>query len=96
MKNPITSALICAGLEPMDSWEDLKELIQKFREQTDDDIVIYTGYNKDEINERVKRLSQYKNIIIKFGRYVAGQSPHFDNVLGVNLISDNQYAEKIS
>lgn len=41
-------------------------------------------------------LRRFENIIVKFGRYVPDQKPHFDPVLGVNLASDNQYAERIS
>lgn len=41
-------------------------------------------------------LKSYKNIIIKFGRYVSGQKQHFDDILGVYLSSDNQYAKNIN
>ena len=61
----------------------------------DDDIVIYTGYNKEEIEDKVNKLKQFKNIIIKFGRYIPNQKPHYDPVLGVYLASDNQYAERL-
>ena len=61
-----------------------------------DDIVVYTGYDKEEIPEHLMTLKKYKNIIVKFGRYVPGQQAHFDEVLGVELASDNQYAEKLS
>lgn len=61
------------GLEPFDSWNDLKEFVQKLREYSNDDIVIYTGYNKDEVIEYVKELSIYPNIIVKFGRYIPNQ-----------------------
>lgn len=96
MANPLTNAIVCIGMEPFDSWEDLKELVEKLRNRTEDDIVIYTGYMKHEIYEKVKWLEQYKNIIIKFGRYVPHQTSHYDNILGINLASPNQYAEKIS
>ena len=33
-------------------------------------------------------------IIVKFGRFRPNQEPHYDEVLGVNLISDNQYAKE--
>ena len=33
-------------------------------------------------------------LVIKYGRYVPDQQPHFDEVLGVNLASDNQYARR--
>ena len=49
MNNPITNAIVVAGLEPFDSWDDLLDLVQTFRKYTDDDIVIYTGYYKNEI-----------------------------------------------
>jgi len=41
-------------------------------------------------------LRVFKNIVVKFGRYVPNQQPHYDPVLGVFLASDNQYAERIS
>ena len=84
------------GLEPFDSWDDLLKLIGETRNLTDDDIVIYTGYNKDEIKDKIYLLSEYKNIIIKYGRYVPNQEKHYDDILGVYLASNNQYAEKIS
>ena len=96
INNPITEAVVMQGLEPFDSWNDLKEFVQKLREYNNDDIVIYTGYNKDEVSKYIKELSVYPNIIIKFGRYVPNQERHYDDVLGVHLISNNQYAERIS
>ena len=99
LKNPITEAIVCQGLEPLDTMVMLFLFIKKFREFSDDDIVIYTGYNKEEkrpqdLIEFIKR-NQYKNIIIKYGRYIPDQTPHYDEVLGVNLASDNQYAERL-
>lgn len=96
VNNPITEAVVMQGLEPFDSWDDLFEFIKKLRNKCDDDIVIYTGYNKEEIINRVNILSKYSNIIIKFGRYIPNQEKHYDEVLGVYLASNNQYAEKIS
>jgi hypothetical protein len=43
-----------------------------------------------------KDLCQFSNIIIKFGRFRPGQEPHYDEVLGVKLASDNQYAKRVS
>ena len=96
INNPITEAVVMQGLEPFDSWNDLKKFVQKLREYNNDDIVIYTGYNKDEVSKYIKELSVYPNIIIKFGRYIPKQDGHYDDVLGVHLISNNQYAERIS
>lgn len=96
INNPISEAVVMAGLEPMDSFEELMELISAFRDKTEDDIVIYTGYYKDEILDKVDELSSFKNIIIKFGRFIPYQERHYDKVLGVYLASDNQYAERVS
>ena len=92
--NPLTSAIVLAGLEPFDSFEDVYSLISYFRQYTFDDIVIYTGYNRDEIQEQVEKLKMFKNIIIKYGRFIPNQVPHYDEVLGIKLASDNQYAIK--
>ena len=96
LNNPLTSAICIAGLEPIDSPQDLFDIIRDFRDYTQDDIVIFTGYREDEIPEIIKELQKFKNIIVKFGRYVPNQTPHLDKVLGVKLASDNQYAKKIS
>ena len=42
------------------------------------------------------KLKQYDNIIIKFGRFIPNQEKHYDEVLGVELASPNQYARRIS
>ena len=94
--NPITKSIVVGGLEPFDSWRDLKDLVSLLRTRTLDDIVIYTGYKEEEIKNQIKYLSAYRNIIVKFGRFVPNQEPQYDEVLGVNLISSNQYARRIS
>lgn len=96
LNNNLTHAVVLGGLDPCDSLTDLFDFVASFRKKSDDDIVIYTGYTKCEIPHVVKVLAQYPNIIIKFGRYVPGQQSHYDEVLGVDLASDNQYAERIS
>lgn len=95
MNNPITSAIVIAGLEPFDTFDQLLSLIDGVREYTDDDIVIYTGYYRNEIEDKINQIKNIKNIVIKFGRFIPNQKPHYDKVLGVELVSDNQYAERI-
>lgn len=96
IKNDITKAICCMGLEPFESFNELYSFVVHFRQYSDDDIVIFTGFDKDELLEELERLSKYENIIVKFGRYVPNQEPHYDEVLGIKLVSDNQYAERIS
>lgn len=94
--NPITSAVVIGGLEPFDNYNEVKNLIKEFRYQTNDDIVIYTGYTKKELEDKIKELSIYPNIIVKFGRFVPNSQARMDEALGVKLASSNQYAEYIS
>lgn len=96
LDNNLTSAIVCAGLEPIDSFSDLIELISEFRKYTDDEIIVFTGFSEEEIANKTDILKRYKNLIIKFGRYIPNQEKHYDNVLGVYLASSNQHAEKIS
>lgn len=96
LENNLTSAVCCAGLDPLDTYDQLLEFVKAFREVSNDDIAIYTGYCKNEIIAKVREISKYPNIVMKYGRYIPNQSPHYDDVLGVYLASDNQYAEKIS
>ena len=94
--DPLAEAIVFGGLEPMDTFDDLLHFIAKFRQETDDDIIIYTGYNKEEVADKIAALSSFSNIIIKFGRYIPNSKSRYDEVLGVTLASKNQYAEKIS
>ena len=97
LQNPITKAIIFAGLEPMDSWSDMVSLIDEFRQHTEDEIIVYTGYRIDEICQKTYWLgNKYKNIIFKMGRFIPNLPPRYDEILGIKLVSNNQYAEVIS
>lgn len=96
LANPLSSAIVCGGLEPFDSWPDLSDFITEFRKVSDDPIIIYTGYEPEEINYAIQYLKLFSNIIIKFGRFVPDQESRYDEILGVNLASPNQRAERIS
>lgn len=96
--NSITEAVVCQGLEPIDSFTELMQLISRLRNMgINDDVVIYTGYTKEELAEKhyLEQLKKFENIVIKYGRYLPNNKPHYDDVLGVNLASDNQYAERL-
>ena len=111
LKNPITKAIVIAGLEPFDDANNLVGLINCFRRNTDDDIVIYTGYTEEEVKNMhytiqyswgkqsysyLGEITKHPNIIIKYGRYRPNEEPHYDAVLGVKLASSNQYAVRVS
>jgi len=103
LENAITQAIVFGGLEPLDQQNELLSFIYQFRTifRCKDDIVIFTGYNEHEQEsvQFIKHLDDLNllydnNIVIKYGRYKSTNKPHFDDVLGVSLISDNQYAKQ--
>lgn len=98
MNNPITKAIVFGGLEPFDQFGELFSFLTKLRARyaCHDPVVIYTGYNKDEVADRINSLTAFDNIIVKFGRFIPNDARHRDDVLGVDLASSNQYAEAIS
>lgn len=95
LNNPITEAVTVGGLEPFDQFDELIDFIIKFRAKSNDDIVIYTGYYSNEIFTYLKELSIFKNIIIKFGRFIPDSLPIYDELLGVKLASCNQKAMRL-
>ena len=82
----------------MDQFSEVISFIKDFREVSDDDIVIYTGYTKEEMETMgcLDMLKAFPNIVLKVGRFIMNQPSHYDEVLGVELASSNQYAERIS
>lgn len=96
LQNSITKAIVVGGLEPMDTFQELISFVEVFRKYSSDTLVIYSGYREDEIIEKINILKKYGNIVLKVGRFIPNQENHFDEVLGVNLASKNQYALKIS
>ena len=92
----LEEAIVFGGLEPLLQFNELVSLISKFRKKTEDDIVIYTGYYPSEVEKEINILKKFSNIIVKFGRYIPNRPDRYDDVLGVTLASDNQYAKKIS
>ena len=96
-EDPIQKAVVIGGMEPFLQFEELLSLIRTFRAAGEGaPFVIYTGYYPEEIADQLDALKAYPNIIVKFGRYIPGQQPHYDSVLGISLASDNQFARKIS
>lgn len=95
MNNDITEAIVIGGLEGFDTFDEIYNFIWKFRQLCGDTIVIYTGYYPNEIEDKLKRLFKFNNVIIKFGRFVPNDTPRHDDVLGVTLASSNQFAQTI-
>ena len=89
--------MVFGGLEPFEQFEEVFNVIGKLRAEynCNDDVVIYTGYNRDEVSDKVDALDLFGNVIVKFGRYIPNRPTRYDEVLGVTLASDNQYAERV-
>lgn len=96
--NNLTKAIVFGGLEPMLQFDELLSFVRYMRtvRSSDDVIVIYTGYYPDEIENELAQLKEFPNIIVKFGRFIPHKNSKYDEILGVTLVSDNQFAEKIS
>ena len=94
--NSISDSITMQGLEPLDSIGQVLWFIRIFREKSNDPIYIWTGYTEEECEALVSLIKEFgwKNIIIKYGRYIPDSKGRYDEVVGVYLASDNQYAIK--
>ena len=96
LENPISESVVMGGMEPLDSFDDVLNFISVLRKYSEDFVILYTGYYKSEIEDKIEQLQKFSNIIVKFGRFKPNEPHHTDPILGVELASTNQYAEKIS
>ena len=103
LADPITEAIVIAGLEPLLQVREVASLIRRAVERdVRTTFVIYTGYTKDEAKYigffdelKATGFGSGVDVIMKYGRYIPDRQPHFDEVLGVDLASDNQYGERV-
>lgn len=97
LSNDITKAICFSGLEPFEQFDELLSFIKTLREDyhCNDTVVIYTGFEKNEIAPQIEQLRRLGNIVVKYGRYIPDTKAHFDDTLGVFLASFNQYAEEL-
>lgn len=98
-ENPLTEAIIFCGLEPFDSFTDILDFLLELKDYCQinscrpPEIVIYTGYYPEEICGYLEMLKTLDfSFIIKFGRFIPDRPHKFDEILGVELSSDNQFA----
>lgn len=95
-QNPITEAIVFGGLEPLDQINEVLEVIEYFRKMGDNSpFIIYTGYYPNEVTEAILRLKTLSPIVVKYGRFIPNAPHRYDEVLGVELVSDNQFAEEL-
>lgn len=91
----VAEAVIFGGFEPFWQIDEIEDLLKLFRKNNiDAPFVVYTGYTEAEVAHLLGKLVPYGNVVIKYGRYRPDNSQHKDEVLGVTLISENQYAKE--
>lgn len=101
--NPITEAIVFGGLEPLYAPDNKINIFHYFSSYINllnegTDIVVYTGYYPEEIpyssfqywGSMVDSIKGH--LIFKFGRFIPDRPSRYDDVLGVTLASDNQFA----
>ncbi len=97
LDNPLTEAIVLGGLEPLDQLSDVADLCSMMNVRgITDDVVIYTGYTEEEAEQKIRFLRKlngaFRDMVVKYGRYIPDSKPVKDQVLGITLVSDNQYA----
>ena len=96
VKNSYTDSVIFAGLEPLLQIDEVVSCIEALRDSgVTKDILIYTGYYLEEIDSRTIEKLKTLKVILKCGRYIPDRPSKYDEVLGVTLVSDNQYGVKL-
>lgn len=105
--NPIIETICFGGLEPFDTGIGTyrflllhlkKEKAKHNYSKPLPTFVFYTGYYPDEIKPQIEYLKKHfssVSVIIKFGRFIPDKPHRFDDILGVELASDNQYAMRL-
>ena len=60
-QNPLTKGFCFQGLEPLDSVNDLLSFIYFIRKskENNDTIIIYTGYNKEEVTKFIYQITLF-------------------------------------
>ena len=90
VNHSFTDAVIFGGLEPLLQADEVVQCIHYLRQNgVSKDIVIYTGYYLEEIDDNT--LKHLSGCILKCGRFIPDRPNRYDEVLGVTLVSDNQY-----
>lgn len=106
ISNPLTEAILFGGLEPFFLTEDILQyfdLIKFFCDNKKEvDLIFYTGYYPKEIISILRGLhainisnGNYCNIIVKFGRFIPDYPCRHDDLLGITLASNNQFAMRL-
>ena len=94
-ENDFVESILIAGLEPFLQFDEVYNFIKEFRKTNKHDVVIFTGYYPDEIKNEIIKLKKFDNIIIKFGRFIQDSEPIYDELLGITLVSKNQFSKRI-
>ncbi len=65
-----------SGGEPFDQSEALEYILKKLKENNFDDILVYTGYEYDELAKKYKNILDYIDVLIA-GRFIEGLESNY-------------------
>ena len=65
-----------SGGEPFDQSEALEYILKKLKENNFDDILVYTGYEYDELTKKYKNILDYIDVLIA-GRFIEGLESNY-------------------
>lgn len=99
--NPLTSAIVIGGLEPLEDMQDVRQFISALGQKVYSDelekptIVVYTGFELDEIEDQLywsglePEMRAYGNCILKYGRYNPVYQTNGDKVERVDIWNED-------
>jgi len=61
---PLVDGITISGGEPFDQFDALLAIVAQLREKTKVDILVYTGYSIEDINDQLQQIKPYIDVLI--------------------------------
>ena len=61
---PLVDGITISGGEPFDQFDALLAIVSQLREKTKVDILVYTGYSIEDINDQLQQIKPYIDVLI--------------------------------
>ena len=61
---PLVDGITISGGEPFDQFDALLAIVTQLREKTKVDILVYTGYSIEDINDQLQQIKPYIDVLI--------------------------------
>ena len=92
--NPFVTGVVLGGFEWVEQYEELLALLDEIRARSLE-VILYTHYTLDEVQERYPELLNYKRLYLKCGEYDRAKLSSTHISYGVPLASTNQQIYKV-